>query len=72
MVHFSLVGFGDHPTWNQKPVELDVIPREGEVVDFPGMPEGQVYVRTVVHSPWGDRNKKGGPFVYIVLGPPRP
>lgn len=79
LVHFSVVGFVESPTWLSDRIELNTLPREGEVVEVPGLPEGRVYVRTVVHCPWGDTARgvvaepDGGntPYVYVVLGPPR-
>lgn len=66
-VQFSVTGFVEEPTWESDRVDLDVLPRVGEVVEVPGLPDGQVHCRTVVHYPWASK----GPFVYIVLGPPR-
>lgn len=70
-VQFSLVGFEEGHSWLPQPVDLDILPRVDEVVEIPGMPEGQVHVRTIVHYPLGDGDLKKGPFVYIVLGPKR-
>ncbi len=67
-VHFNVVGFMEHPTWAANRVDLDAVPREGEVVEVPGLPEGQVFVRTVVWYPWGDGGADPDPFVYVVLG----
>ena len=46
------------------------IPRVGDDVDIPALPEVQ-QVRTVVWNPEGDYEDKT-PFVYIVVGPRRP
>lgn len=71
-VQFNLVGMMGNPVL--EPVDLDVLPRVGENVDVPGMPELGVFVRHVDHYPWGSHEggRTDGPFVYIVLGPKRP
>lgn len=47
------------------------IPREGDSVDLPGLPS--LAVRTVVWYPeGGDDGDEREPFVYLVIGNPRP
>jgi hypothetical protein len=49
------------------------VPREGDIVSLPGV--GPLQVRTVVWYPAGDGDDDEGeldPFVYVVIGPPRP
>lgn len=65
-VQFSVVGFVPHPEVPLD-VEMEMVPRVGEVVEIPGMPGGQVHVRSIVHFPWGDGDSRE-PFTYIVLG----
>lgn len=71
-VQFSLVGHeGHHPDiW----LDLPAIPREGEVVQWPGLSQAGTCVRTVV---WfltvnDDQEPIDEPFAYVVIGPRRP
>lgn len=45
-------------------------PRRGDTVELPGSPP--LEVRTVVWYPHGDEHADREPFVYVVVGPPRP
>lgn len=70
-VQFSLVGHVERPPdlW----ADLDTIPREGEVVNWPGISQGNTVVRTVVWYPTHDDEGRplDEPFVYVVVGQPR-
>lgn len=70
-VQFSLVGHTERPgpIW----ADLDAIPREGEVVNLPGISQAATIVRTVVWYPTHDDrgDPLDEPFVYVVVGPPR-
>lgn len=82
-VQFDLVGdahyeYGNLPIHVQESVDMNVemecIPREGDVVDVPGISQGLTIVRTVVWYPWGsdeDSEEERHPLVYIVVGNPR-
>lgn len=69
-IQFSFVGFTNRPA--DVRVEMDVVPRVGEIVHFPGLSEADTYVRTIVWYPLGDPDEgRDEPFVYVVIGPPR-
>jgi hypothetical protein len=54
-------------------IDLPVVPREGEGVKLPDIPEYDTVVRTVVWYPVvNDEDEQVDPFVYIVLGAARP
>lgn len=70
IVQFDQVAFTEEPTVPLT-VEMDWVPRVGEIVEIPGLPEGEVYVRTVVHHPYGNPEADPPdptPFVYVVVG----
>ena len=67
-IQFTFVNQANEP---DKFVNMPTVPREGEVVAFPNMPQYNTVVRTVVWYPDGDDDTPG-PFVYVVLGPKRP
>lgn len=70
-VQFSLVG---HIGQRQdQVVDLPQIPREGDVINLPGISQANTYVRTVVWyiSHDDDDEPLDEPFVYVVVGPPR-
>jgi hypothetical protein len=55
-------------------VNLDAVPRLGETVKLPNLPEYETVVRTVVWYPIVDDEEADTaavPFVYVVLGPSR-
>lgn len=82
-VQFTFVGQAgvfEEDNWKQRDdiwTELNQIPREGDVVDFPGVSQALTVVRTVVWYPFGsdeykeDEDMYEVPFVYIVIGNPR-
>lgn len=75
-VQFSFVGFL-MPDQTQPPdiwVDLPQIPKEGEILNVKGLSQSNTYVRTIVWyiSHDDDDNELDEPFVYIVVGPPRP
>jgi hypothetical protein len=67
-VQFSVVGV--QPQVHIEEVEMDVVPREDEVVNVMGLGQ-EHYVRTVVWYPFGEINGKDYPFVYVVIGKKR-
>lgn len=71
-VQFSIVGQVD--PYDDVRVDLPVVPREGDVVNLPGLPQYESVVRTVVWYPTHDDEGEAldEPFVYVVLGSPRP
>ena len=49
------------------------VPREGESVEIPGVRDITTVVRNVTWYPAGDEDGEiSDPFVYVVVGPPRP
>lgn len=65
----TLVGITDHHrqlTWP----EGWPVPQVGDSVDLPGL-DG-LAVRTVVWYPEGEGEDDAEPFVYVVIGKPRP
>jgi hypothetical protein len=71
-VHFTLVGHQERP--DDIHLDLDAVPRVGDVVDWPGISQARTYVRTVVWYLTNDDDGRplGEPFVYVVVGPARP
>jgi hypothetical protein len=70
-IQFNIVGTVEQHdnVWT----DLGAVPREGEVVHLPGIPEYETVVRTVVWYPLvDDEDEATEPFVYVVLGPARP
>jgi len=70
-IQFRLVGMVEQhdDVW----LDLPVVPREGEAVKLPGIPEYDTVVRTVVWYPIvNDEDEQTDPFVYVVLGAARP
>lgn len=71
-IQFSIVGQVEQhdDVW----VDLDAVPRVGDVVNLPGIPQYESVVRTVVWYPTHDDEGEplDAPFVYVVLGSPRP
>ena len=67
-IQFTFVGLTERhdDVW----VDLPAVPRVGETVEIPGLSQADTVVRTVVWYPLGDDDKE--PFVYVVLGKPRP
>lgn len=69
---FSLVGHVEQreDLW----VDLPQIPQIGDIVNLPGLSQAETYVRTVVWyvSHDDDNNLIPEPFVFVVVGPPRP
>lgn len=51
---------------------MDSIPREGEIVELPGVGPEQSFVRRVTWYPLGDPDGSPEQFVYVVVGPRRP
>lgn len=75
LVHFSIVGVVNHH--GDFKIELDSVPREGDIVNIPELSQGDTVVRTVVWYPLGVDPSEAleidsTPFVYVVVGPPRP
>lgn len=67
-VQFSLVGhMGNNPNIT---VNLDAVPRVGDVINWPGLSQAETYVRTVVWYPTHDDDNEplDEPFVYVVVG----
>lgn len=69
-IQFSIVGTVDRHdnVW----VDLDAVPRVGDTVGLPGISQADTVIRTVVWYPLGDDEGVAAPFVYVVLGQPRP
>lgn len=65
----TLVGIADHRRELKWP-EGWPVPRVGDSVDLPGL--GGLAVRTVVWCPEGEGEDDFEPFVYVVIGQPRP
>lgn len=72
VIEFSVVG--QVGNYDNVKVDLPAVPREGEVVNLPGLEQHETMVRTVVWYPTHDDEDQplDEPFVYIVVGPPRP
>lgn len=73
-IQFSFVGDARMARQDDLWVDLPAVPREGEIVDVPGLSQHQTVVRTVVWYPLGhseDGEPTGESFVYVVLGSPR-
>lgn len=70
-VQFALVGHVERRGFT---VEMDVVPREGEIVCLPGISQADTVVRTVVYYVTHDdeENPIDEPFAYVVIGKPRP
>lgn len=70
-VQFSLVGNTQRP--GDMHANLDAVPRVGDVVNWPGISQGETVVRTVVWYPTHDDEgvEVDEPFVYVVVGRPR-
>lgn len=69
-IQFRIVGTVRHhdDVW----IDLPSVPRLGEIVKLPGIPEYETNVRTVVWYPVvDDEDKTSEPFVYVVLGAAR-
>ena len=73
-VRYTIVGM--MPGSRGGEMELEALPRESEqvVLMLPGrdpIESASLFVRTVIHYPQGEDGDRS-PFVYLVLGPPRP
>lgn len=70
-VHFSIVGQINRP--NDTILDMDQIPRVGDIINIPNVSQAETYVRTVVWyiSYDEDGSPIDEPFVYVVVGSPR-
>lgn len=71
-IQFSFVGHTDRhkDIW----VDLPQVPQVGNIIHFPELSQAETYVRTVVWYISHDDEDEPipEPFVYVVIGPPRP
>lgn len=70
-VQFSLVGHVERPA--DLVADFSSVPQVGDVVNWPGISQGDTVVRTVVWYPTHDDDGEpvAEPFVYVVVGQPR-
>ena len=70
VIHFRVVGLMKR--MDELHLAMDVVPREGEVVEWRGVDEGVLVVRNVVWYPLGDPEEESqDPFVMVTVGPYR-
>lgn len=71
-IQFSLVGHIEQrdDIW----IDLPQVPQVGDIINLPGLSQAATYVRTVVWYISHDDEDEPipEPFVYVVVGPPRP